>query len=47
MDTDQAKGSGAMDMPAHEETYKNFTGFVKISIAIVAVVLTGMAIFLI
>jgi hypothetical protein len=46
MDRDQANANEAMDMPAHEKTYKNFTGFVKISIVIVAIVITGMAIFL-
>ena len=35
-----------MDMPAHEKTYTNFTAFVKFSIASVAIVLVGMAIFL-
>ncbi len=46
MDKDQANVNEAMDMPAHEKTYKNFTAFVKFSIASVAIVLVGMAIFL-
>jgi len=46
MDEDQANVNGAMDMPAHEKTYKNFTGFVIFGIAVVAIVLVGMAIFL-
>jgi hypothetical protein len=46
MERDQANANEAMDMPAHEKTYKNFTGFVKIGIAIVVIVLVGMTIFL-
>jgi hypothetical protein len=46
MDREQANRNEAMDMPAHEKTYKNFTGFVKYGAAIVAIVLVGMAIFL-
>ncbi len=46
MDRDGSSASEAMDMPAHEKTYKNFTGFVKLSTAFVAVALIGMAIFL-
>jgi hypothetical protein len=46
MDSGQANANEAMDMPAHEKTYKNFTGFVKFSIAFVVLVLVGMAIFL-
>jgi hypothetical protein len=46
MDKDGSSAREAMDMPAHERTYKNFTGFVKLSTAFVAVVLIGMAIFL-
>lgn len=33
-------------MPAHVQTYENFTTFVKFSVAAVAIVLIGMAIFL-
>jgi len=40
------QANNTMDMPAHEKTYKNFTGFIKLSIAVVAIVLIGMAIFL-
>ena len=46
MDKDQANANEAMDMPAHEKTYKNFTGFVIFGIITVAIVLVGMAIFL-
>ena len=46
MDKDQTKAKEAMDMPAHEKTYKNFTGFVIFGIIAVAIVLAGMAIFL-
>lgn len=46
MDKDGSIAREAMDMPAHERTYENFAGFVKLSTAFVAVVLIGMAIFL-
>jgi hypothetical protein len=46
MDREQANRNEAMDMPAHEKTYKNFTSFVKFGVVIVATVLSGMAIFL-
>ena len=46
MGKDQADVSGAMDMPAHEKTYKNFTGFVKLGIVSILVLLACMAIFL-
>ncbi len=46
MDKDQTNASEAMDMPAHEKTYKNFTGFVLFGTVTVAFVLAGMAIFL-
>ncbi len=46
MERDQANANEPMDMPAHEKTYKNFTGFVKFGIALVVIVLIGMAIFL-
>lgn len=46
MDKDQTSVSEAMDMPAHEKTYKNFTNFVMFGIITVAIVLAGMAIFL-
>ena len=45
MDKDQ-NVSGAMDMPAHEKTYKNFTSFVMFGIITVAIILAAMAIFL-
>ena len=46
MDNDHANSHEAMDMPAHEKTYKNFTSFVIFGIITVAIVLIGMAIFL-
>ena len=46
MDKDQTSVSEAMDMPAHEKTYKNFTNFVMFGIITVAIILAGMAIFL-
>jgi hypothetical protein len=46
MNIDQAEANGNMDMPAHVKTYRNFVTFVKFSIATVAIVLIGMAIFL-
>jgi hypothetical protein len=46
MDKDQADVNEAMDMPAHEKTYENFTAFMIFGIAFVAIVLVGMAIFL-
>jgi hypothetical protein len=46
MDKDQANVNESMDMPAHEKTYKNFTGFVIFGIVTVAIILAGMAIFL-
>ena len=46
MDKDQSNVNESMDMPAHEKTYKNFTGFVIFGIVAVAIILVGMAIFL-
>ena len=46
MKGEQTNAGETMDMPAHEKTYKNFIGFVKLSIAVVAIILIGMAIFL-
>jgi Bacterial aa3 type cytochrome c oxidase subunit IV len=46
MDKDQTSVSEAMDMPAHEKTYKNFTNFVMFGIITVAIILVAMAIFL-
>jgi hypothetical protein len=46
MDKDQANVNEAMDMPAHEKTYKNFTSFVMFGIITVAIILAAMAIFL-
>jgi hypothetical protein len=46
MERDQANANEAMDMPAHEKAYKNFTSFVKFGIANVAIVHLGMAILL-
>jgi hypothetical protein len=46
MDNDQANVSEAMDIPAHEKTYRNFTSFVMFGIITVAIILAAMAIFL-
>ena len=46
MDKDQTSVSEAMDMPAHERTYKNFTSFVMFGIVALAIILASMAIFL-
>jgi hypothetical protein len=46
MENDHAEADGTMDMPAHEKSYKNFTGFVKFGIPVVVIVFSGMAIFL-
>ena len=46
MDKDQSNANESMDMPAHEKTYKNFTGFVIFGIVAVAIILAAMAIFL-
>ena len=46
MDKDLTNANEAMDMPAHEKTYKNFTGFVMFGIVTVTIVLASMAIFL-
>ncbi len=46
MNKDETNVHEAMDMPAHEKTYKNFTSFVMFGTATVAIVLAGMAIFL-
>jgi hypothetical protein len=46
MKIDLTDANENMDMAAHVKTYENFGLFVKVSIASVAIVLTGMAIFL-
>jgi len=46
MDKDQSNVNESMDMPAHEKTYKNFTGFVIFGILAVAIILAAMAVFL-
>lgn len=46
MDKDQTNANESMDMPAHEKTYKKFTGFVIFGIVAVAIILAAMAIFL-
>ena len=46
MDKDPANVNEAMDMPAHEKTYRNFTSFVMFGIITVAIILAAMAIFL-
>ncbi|MFT3729921.1 MAG: aa3-type cytochrome c oxidase subunit IV [Hyphomicrobium sp.] len=44
---DISKGSPAMDYAAHLQTYRDFLRFLKWGIAIVAVILIGMKIFLV
>jgi len=34
------------DYPAHEQTYENFITLVKVSLAIIVIILIGMAYFL-
>jgi hypothetical protein len=34
------------DYPAHEETYRNFITLVKVTIAIIVIIVIGMAYFL-
>jgi hypothetical protein len=46
MNIDLTDANENMDMGAHVRTYENFGLFVKVSIASVAIVLIGMAIFL-
>ena len=46
MNIDLADANKNMDMGAHVRTYENFGIFVKVSIAAVAIVMIGMAIFL-
>ena len=46
MNIDLTDANQSMDMAAHVRTYENFGIFVKLSIASVAIVLIGMAIFL-
>jgi hypothetical protein len=46
MNIDLSDANENMDMAAHVKTYENFGIFVKVSIATVAIVLIGMAIFL-
>jgi len=46
MDKDQTNVNKAMDMSAHEETYKKFTGFVLFGIITFAIILASLAIFL-
>jgi hypothetical protein len=46
MNIDFAEANENMDMAAHVRTYENFGIFVKVSIASVAIILIGMAIFL-
>jgi Bacterial aa3 type cytochrome c oxidase subunit IV len=47
MNIDLSDANEGMDMAAHVKTYENFGIFVKVSIASVAIVLIGMAIFLV
>lgn len=46
MNSDAPRTDNQMDMAAHIRTYENFLTFVKYTIATVAVILIGMAIFL-
>ena len=46
MNIDLIDANGNMDMNAHVRTYENFGIFVKVSIAAIAIILIGMAIFL-
>jgi hypothetical protein len=46
MQIDLADANEKIDMLAHERTYHHFTKFVKYSIATIAILLIGMAIFL-
>jgi hypothetical protein len=46
MNVDLTDANENMDMAAHVRTYENFGIFVKVSIACIAIVLIGMAIFL-
>jgi hypothetical protein len=46
MNIDLTDANQNMDMGAHVRTYENFGLFVKVSIASVAIMLIGMAIFL-
>ena len=46
MNIDLTDANRSMDMGAHVRTYENFGIFVKLSIASVAILLIGMAIFL-
>ena len=46
MNIDLADANKNMDMDAHVRTYQNFGIFVKVSLASVAIILIGMAIFL-
>jgi hypothetical protein len=46
MNIDMADANENMDMPAHVQTYRNFSVFVKYGIGTVVILLIGMAIFL-
>lgn len=46
MSIDTSKGHPAMDYKEHIRTYNGFMLFTKISIAIIIVILAGMALFL-
>jgi hypothetical protein len=46
MNIDLTDANEKMDMAAHVRTYENFGLFVKVSIASIAIILIGMAIFL-
>ena len=46
MNIDLADANKNMDMDAHVRTYQNFGIFVKVSLASVAIILIGMAVFL-
>ncbi|MEW5964741.1 MAG: aa3-type cytochrome c oxidase subunit IV [Pseudomonadota bacterium] len=47
MSVDTSKGHPAMDYREHNRTYHGFLRFTQISIALLVVLLVGMAIFLV
>jgi Bacterial aa3 type cytochrome c oxidase subunit IV len=46
MNIDLTEANENMDMAAHVRTFHNFGNFIKYTIAVLAVLLAGMAIFL-
>lgn len=47
MSVDTSKGHPAMDYREHNRTYHGFLRFVQISVVLLALLLVGMAIFLV